>query len=179
LACGIGARALGMACQIPHADKLFLAGLLHDLGRLVLFSKAPDKAMEIFALRTQRKMLLREAEQAVLGFDHARLGEELLRFWHYPANLTQAVAFHHQPLAADVFPLESSVVHIADYLVHAMQMGNSGEIYVPPLNLAAWERVGLPIDGIDGIIQAIDDHIEAVQHAIAGLPPSASPSKAG
>jgi len=168
LGCGIGARTLALARQTAHPEKMFLAGLLHDLGRLVLFSQAPEKAKEIFNLRKQRRMLLREAEQAVLNFDHARIGEELMRHWHYPPNLVQAVAYHHQPMAADVYATESSIVHVADYLVNAMQMGSSGERFVPPLNLNAWERVGLPIDRVESVMNSIDQQIGAVQNAIAG-----------
>ena len=176
LACGIGARALAMARQMPKAEKLFVAGLLHDLGRLVLFSRAPAKAVEVFALAKTKRMLLRDAETAVLDFDHAMIGEALMRYWHYPPNLVQAVACHHRPMAAAANLLEACIVHVADYVVHAMQMGNSGEQFVPPLNLNAWERVGLPVSMLESVMNSIDEQIEAVQQALAA-PPARMPEK--
>jgi HD-like signal output (HDOD) protein len=170
LACGIGARCLAIARQSPGAEKFFVAGLLHDLGRLVLFSRVPTKVTEVFALCKNRRMLLRDAERTVLGFDHAQVGQELLRGWQYPANLVHAVAFHHVPMAAGVFQLESSIVHLADYLVQAMQMGSSGELFVPPLNLQAWERVGLKSDILESVMKSIDEQIEAVQDSFLRLP---------
>jgi HD-like signal output (HDOD) protein len=170
LACGIGARCLAIARQIPKAEKFFVAGLLHDLGRLVLFSRAPDKAVEIFKVYQGRRMLLREAELEVLDFDHAQLGEALMRTWQYPANLVQAVAFHHLPMSAGVYQLESSLVHLADFLAHAMEMGNSGERFVPPLNQKAWERVGLSVDILESAMRAIDDQIGVVQEAFLRPP---------
>jgi HD-like signal output (HDOD) protein len=167
LACGIGARCVAQAREMPKADKLFVAGLLHDLGRLVLFSRAPQEAVKIFAVAKSRKMLLRDAESEVLKFDHARLGEELMRYWRYPPMLVQIVACHHHPMSADAFQLETCAVHLADYLVHAMQMGNSGEPHVPPLNLSAWERIGLPAAALESVINAIDEQIEAVQQSFA------------
>jgi HD-like signal output (HDOD) protein len=165
IACGIGARCLAIARQIPKAEKFFVGGLLHDLGRLVIFSRAPAEAVAVFQLYQSRRMLLREAEMTVLGFDHAQIGEALMRCWLYPANLVQAVANHHSPVAAGPYQLESSLVHLADYLAHAMQMGNSGEHLVPPLSLKAWERVALPIDTLDSVMRSIDDQIEVVQAA--------------
>jgi HD-like signal output (HDOD) protein len=163
LACGIGARCLAIARQIPRAEKFFVAGLLHDLGRLVVLSRAPKQATRVFELYDSRRMLLRDAEREILGFDHAEIAQELLRVWQLPPNLVQAVAWHHQPLGAGFFQMESSVIHVADYLVHAMQMGNSGERFVPPLNLRAWERVGLAPDSLESVMKSIDEQIEAVE----------------
>ena len=165
LACGICARCIAIARQMPAVEKFFLAGLIHDLGRLVLLSQVPKKATEIFAVYEGRRILLRDAEYEILGFDHAQIGEELLRGWQYPPNLVQSVAYHHRPMLAGIFQLESSVVHVADYIVHVMQMGNSGERYVPPLNLRAWERVGLSPDLVESIMQSIDEQIEAVHES--------------
>ena len=165
LACGIGARCLAITRQMPKAEKFFVAGLLHDLGRLALFSRAPNEAREIFALYQSRRMLLREAELEILEFDHAQIGGDLMRLWQYPANLVQAVAHHHQPMAAGVYQLESSLVHLADYLVHAMQMGNSGERFVPHLSTKAWERLSLSTNVLESVMKSIDDQISVVQEA--------------
>jgi HD-like signal output (HDOD) protein len=174
LACGIGARCLAIARQLPAAEKFFVAGLLHDLGRLVLLSQVPKKATEILELYQSRRMLLRDAERAVLGFDHAQIGGELLRGWQYPANLVHAVEYHHCPMSAGFFQLESSVVHVADYLVHAMQMGNSGEQFVPPLSTPSWERVGLTTDVLESVMDSIDEQIAAAEESFLRLPKHAS-----
>ena len=176
LACGIGARTLAIVRQLPKAEKFFVAGLLHDLGRLVLFSRAPEKAMEVFTLYQDKRMLLREAEVTVLGFDHAQIGEEMMRVWQYPASLARAVGCHHSPMSAGVCQLESSVVHLADYLVHAMQMGNSGERYVPPFNPKAWERLGLSTSILESVMKSIDDQIQVVQQAFLKPKPVKRPA---
>ena len=173
LACGIGARCLAIARQMPKAEKFFVAGLLHDLGRLVLFSRASKKAMEVFSLYHSRRILLRDAEIAVLEFDHAQIGENLMRSWQYPANLVHAVAYHHHPMSAGVYQLESSLVHLADYLAHAMQMGNSGERYVPPLNMKAWERLGLSSNILESVMKTMDEQIDVVQSAFLKPKPKA------
>src|SRR5262245_58774043 len=130
LACGIGARLLALERRLPKADKFFVAGLLHDVGRLVLFSQAPQAAQQVFDVYRKNGLLLREAEVKVLGYDHQQIAEALMKHWKYPANLVQAVAYHHQPAASRVAPEEAAVVHLSDHLVNAMQLGSSGERHV-------------------------------------------------
>ncbi len=163
LACGIGSRLLAMEKRLPKADKFFVAGLLHDMGRLVLFSRAPEPTREIFALYRSEHLLLHEAEQRVLGFDHQQIAAAVMQQWKFPVNLTQAVACHHQPESADTARQEASVVHLADHLVNALQIGSSGERHVPPLNMRAWETLGLPTTVLPNIVAGIEEQLEAVQ----------------
>jgi len=97
------------------------------VGRLVLYSQAPDLTREVFEIYRSGKMLLREAEVQVLGYDHAQIGEGLLKTWQYPLNLVEAVACHHRPQSAGAFHTEAALVHLADHMVNAMQIGSSGE----------------------------------------------------
>jgi HD-like signal output (HDOD) protein len=163
LACGVGARLLAMEKRLPKADKFFVAGLLHDVGRLVLFSQAPKAAQAVFELYRKERMLLREAEVRVLGFDHQQIAAALLEHWKYPAILVQAVAYHHQPTASELARVEAAVVHLSDYLVNAMQLGSSGERFVPPLNPKAWELLGLQTEVLRSVVTGVDEQIEAVQ----------------
>jgi HD-like signal output (HDOD) protein len=163
LACGIGARVLATERRLRKADKFFVAGLLHDVGRLVLFSQAPQAAQEVFQLCQQEQMPLREAERTALGFDHGQIGAALLHHWQYPGNQVDAVAYHHHPGQCQSSPTEAAVVHLSDHLVNAMQLGSSGERHVPPLQIGAWETLGLSTEVLPSIITAIDDQIEAVQ----------------
>ena len=163
LACGIGARLLAIQRRLPKADKFFVAGLLHDLGRLVLFGEAPEAAQEIFQLYQKERLLLREAEARVLGFDHQQIGEALLRHWKYPPNLVQAVACHHHPASCAIAREEAAIVHVSDHLVNAMRIGSSGERFVPPLNIKAWDTLELSTNGLSTIVEGIDEQLEAVE----------------
>jgi putative nucleotidyltransferase with HDIG domain len=162
LACGIAARVVAMELRLPKPDKFFVAGLLHDVGRLVLLGQSPDAAQQVFVLYNSRRMLLREAEMKVLGFDHQQIGGALLRHWKYPVALVGAVASHHHPAMAEVGRQEASVVHFCDYLVNAMQIGCSGEQYAPPLSMKVWEGLHLPLETVSSIVGAVDDQIDAV-----------------
>lgn len=162
LACGIGARLLAIQKRLPKPEKFFVAGLLHDVGRLVLYSQAPKPSQAVFDKYRGERILLRDAEISVLGFDHAQIGEALLRNWLYPPNLVEAVASHHRPASATAFRLEASIVHVADHLVNAMRIGSSGERFAPPLQALAWQAVNIETEVLDSVVEAIDEQIEAV-----------------
>jgi HD-like signal output (HDOD) protein len=165
LACGIAARVVAMELRLPKPDKFFVAGLLHDVGRLVLLGQSPQAAQQVFALYKKEPMLLREAEMKVLGFDHQGIGGALLRHWKYPPALIGAVSSHHQPALAEVGREEASIVHFCDHLVNAMQIGSSGEKYAPPLNMKVWENLHLPLEALSIIVAAVDDQIDTVLSA--------------
>lgn len=168
LACGIAARALALARRVPKPEKYFVGGLLHDVGRLVIYLQSPERARQVFAAREKRPMLLRDAEVEVLGFDHAEVGGVLLKAWNYPSNLIQTVRHHHQPLQAGSFQLEASLIHVADYVVNAMQLGSSGERQVPPPHAAAWDRLGLPLDALAEVVDTTDQQLAEVEQAFLG-----------
>ncbi len=164
LAVGLTARLLAMERRLPKPDKFFVAGLLHDVGRLVLMLQAPESARAVFELYQRERILLRDAEKKILGFDHQQIAAELLQSWSYPAALVQAVAFHHTP-DSSVAKLEASVVHIADHLVNAMGIGSSGEQFVSPLDDKAWATLGLSSEILARLIEAVDEQILAVEEA--------------
>ena len=162
LAVGIGARALAMERRLPKPEKFFVAGLLHDVGRLVLLSQAAGSAQAVFELYRQRRILLREAEVQVLGYDHQQIAGKLLQHWNYPAFFTLAVSCHHTPAACEG-RMEAAVVHIADHLAYAMALGSSGERFIPPLDETAWPTLGLGTEVLSRVVTAIDEQIEAVE----------------
>ena len=170
LAVGITARLLAMERRLPKPDKFFVAGLLHDVGRLVLLSQSAEWAQAVFELYQREKMLLREAEKKILGYDHQQIGAELLQSWSYPPALVQAVAFHHAPNQS-VSKLDAAVVHIADHLVNAMGIGSSGEQFVPPLDDKAWAALGLDADALAKIVEDVDEQILAVEDAFLKAEP--------
>jgi len=164
LGVGIAARLLAMERRLPKPDKFFVAGLLHDVGRLVLLSQAPDCAQAVFELYQRERLLLRDAERKILGYDHQQVAAELLESWCYPPVLVQAVEFHHAPSQSSA-KLETAAVHIADHLINAMGIGSSGEQFVAPLDESAWSTLGLDTEVISKIVEAVDDQIHAVEEA--------------
>jgi HD-like signal output (HDOD) protein len=140
--CGILARILAEKKQEPEGEHFFVAGLLHDIGRLIFYRYYPVLSGESLVAARVRKMSLTEAEREVMGFDHAVVGGLLLKKWNYPSSLEKSVRFHHEPGEVLIID-EPAVVHVADCVSVALDMGSSGECLVPPLIPEAWDNVGV------------------------------------
>ena len=161
VAVGVTARALAARRREPNVERFFVAGLLHDIGRPIMFLQAPDESRAAFARAGEGGMPLYEAEQAVFGFDHSHVGHALLEMWKLPASLRESVQYHHHPDRAQRFPAEAAIVHVADQIVNVMRLGTSGEQGVPPLATAAWDAVALPVAVLEDILAETERHAEA------------------
>lgn len=143
LACAITAKFLAEATHQGNYEQYFIAGLLHNIGSLVLYQSVPELAREAINSARFGHEVLHEAEQRIIGFDHAEVGAILLQNWRLPDSLAQVARYHHQPAKADHDQMEVAIVHIADILVSSVPFGHNGDQHVPPLDEQAWQRLGL------------------------------------
>lgn len=121
---GLLARALAKRCHVLKPDRLFVAGLLHDIGSLVMYHQAPDQCAQHLLLAAGDEELVYQAEQENFGFTHASLGGRLAGDWHLPDVLCAAISAHHQPeLGGDALQ-EASLVYLANRLANAVEEGN-------------------------------------------------------
>ncbi len=156
LACGILARLLARQCNRNlNEEQFFIAGLLHDMGRLFMLKNYPLHAQAALQASLHGQELLVGAENRLWGFNHAVIAGELFRLWKFPTTLEMSVRHHHQPLVAQS-PLEPGLIHLADILAHSFNLGNSGAWYIPPLEKEIWEMLALP-DNILPVLAATTD----------------------
>lgn len=118
ITCAIAARCFATRLKVQNAERFFVAGLLHDIGLLVMALVAPQQARKLLQLTASAAA---SAERDLFGFDHAELGAELLRHWQLPESLIEPTAFHHQPGRAKQFPQETAVVHLANVIANNLQ----------------------------------------------------------
>lgn len=99
------------------ADNAMIAGLLHDLGRLLLAENFPEDYQEVMDLVAEKQCMVHEGEVEVLGVTHAEIGGFLLSLWGLPDNIVEGVAYHHAPSAciAEGFEL-CGIVHVANLM---------------------------------------------------------------
>lgn len=161
IGCGVIASILAGPEAGLDVERLFVAGLLHDMGRLVLYRNLPRHAAHTLALARTEGILLREAEHAMLGFDHATLGGMLLRKWRFPENLEKAVRHHHGGPSHMGLPMPA-MTHAADAITGALGLGSSGEIFAPPLSPEAWTTLGFPIERLADVVAAAEAQIEEI-----------------
>ncbi len=153
LATGICARVIAENGLDVDSERLFVAGLLHDVGRLVLCLSEPEKMARALELSRQREELLHQTEKEMFGFTHADVGACLLDQWGLPVSLVEAVRWHHRPSAADEHQELTAVVHLADVIVNSLRIGSSGAAFVPPVWTRAWQIAEVELTDIDGLIE--------------------------
>jgi HD-like signal output (HDOD) protein len=165
---GIVARILATCRREANVERFFVAGILHDVGQLILCTRAPELVLEMIAASRESGEPHFAVQRSMLGFDHGDLGGKLLKRWRIPALITEPVACHHAPERAGLFPMETSLMHVADVIGHALQVGFSGEPFVPPLDECSWERLAIPASMLPTIITQADVQLTEALSILSG-----------
>jgi len=134
VACGIIMEEGGH--QVKGRDH-FIAGMLHDIGKLIIYLRFPDHFAEIRRLVTEDGQTMYDAELALMGITHAEIGYELARKWELPPTISTAIAHHHRPSGALQHRRLSSLVHTADILARALDIGCGGDRQTHPMDPVA------------------------------------------
>ena len=119
LACGLVARILASQKNMSQTEQMFVAGLLHDIGRLIIYKYFPDQAKDLFQIVSNTSESLYDAEASYLRCRHPEIGRFLFKKWKLPKPLEDSVFFHHRPTSSNK-PIEAGIVHIADIVVNGL-----------------------------------------------------------
>ncbi len=157
LTCGVLCRTLAANGNMRNTEQMFVSGLLHDIGRLVVFKYYPQLAVSLLSARSSGAPSLIDSEKAIMGFRHTDIAVDLFEKWKFPVTLIQNVAFHHRPSKAQD-PIKAGIVHLADLIAHSLGEGKSGEWRLPVLDTDAWEKLRLTPQGLSTVIP------QAIQH---------------
>lgn len=134
-------KVLAMHLHI-NQDFAFTAGLLHDIGQLVLVSHFQRQVEAAIAYRNEHDCEMLVAEQAVLGLDHLKVGATLAAAWNFSETLQKAIKWHHHPEEPGAGFL-ASIVHVADAIVHALDLARDVNDLVPFVSQVAWDGLAL------------------------------------
>lgn len=156
---GLAGRVIAVYLKESNPERFYVLGMLHDLGRLLLYLAVPEDMGRVLDLSAEGG-LLHAAESKVLGWDHAEVGGALLRKWNLPAQLVEGVQYHHDPSSAPNFPLEAAITHVADIVAQTQELGSSGERYVPPLDPKAWDSLGLPASILPSVVTQVNSQVD-------------------
>lgn len=136
IACALCAKALARHVNV-NPDHAFMAGLLHDIGQLVLITYSPLEYGRVVAYRAERDCDVLEAERAIFQIDHAVAGLALAECWKFPLVIQKAIAQHHQPDRQEIGSL-APLLHVADAVSHALDLTGVEHEMVPVIHPAVW-----------------------------------------
>ncbi|MBZ0266316.1 HDOD domain-containing protein [bacterium] len=155
---GVAYAARELSERIPgiNRDDAFVAGLLHDIGKVIL-----DQHFNRYF-----RMLLKEAkgynaplfksEDALYGINHAEIGEIVSHSWNLPQSLERAVGLHHTPGAATPNEHIIHLVHVANVLCHRNHIGSSGTALAQPINPGSLEHLGIEAAELGDIWESLE-----------------------
>jgi HD-like signal output (HDOD) protein len=139
LLCAVAASHVAARRRGSRGDSPFVAGLLHDVGQLVLFSKAPELERKALSKSIDERddVGLYLCERETLGFDHQAVGLALAQSWGLPQTLQECVAFHHEPQRAQAHMSEVATVHIANSIAVLSEIGSDNLADAAPISPSA------------------------------------------
>jgi putative nucleotidyltransferase with HDIG domain len=150
-----------------NQDVAFTAGLLHGIGRLVLVTSFPAQYAQALAWRAQHDSTLLEAERAVLGIDHVAAGVALAAHWNFSDTMRLAIAHHHDPEAPGA-GLLATIIHVANAIVHALDLAREQDDLVPPVSPAAWTALGLNEEAYLHVFRETEVQFEEIATVLMG-----------
>lgn len=147
-------------------EDFFIAGLLHDIGRLIMYREFPTVMTEAIRRARSRRIPLIQVEQEFFKYDHTQVADAIMEKWGFPKILRQCIRHHHSPQRSPVV-MEASVVYLANLLSDAIEYGYSGNDYIPHLVPGVWETLEFSTSLLATAIKHADRQVREVLHAFS------------
>ena len=140
---GIATRLIGSESKEKNLENYFLAGIFHDIGKLLFFEFARKEYTDVLEVVESKKCRIKDAELEVLGVDHAKIGQLLAEKWKLPQIIQHAILYHHIGTVAGIPDKLVGSVHIGNILARILEMGFGGDNIIPEPNTNVWEILSL------------------------------------
>ena len=170
LLCALAARRLAKEAGRCDPEALFTAGLLHDIGELILFNRMPAQSKDalLLVLDSSDEMSIHDAERQTAGIDHAEVGGELARQWQLPALLEECIAYHHDIGKATRYPRETALTHIANIVAQMAEIDTLDPADVPSIDPTAWQITDLSEQSIAPVVREVQAMINEAEALFMG-----------
>jgi len=139
--CAAISKHIAKVIKYPKVEEAFLAGLLHDIGKVVLNLKIPDKTREIVQeVYNNPDVSFMQAEQEMFGFNHAQVGKLIAKKWNFAETIEETIGCHHDPRQARILPVLTVIVNFGNLVCHKLEVGPTRN---PDLDLFEFESTRL------------------------------------
>lgn len=151
---GVAAKIIAEKLGFDH-EIAFTAGLLHDVGKIVLDTNYPSEYKKVVEFRAKEDCFILEAEKATLGVTHSEIGEITARHWKLPDLIVDVIKNHHTPYDCN-YPDMVGIVHLADILCRALEIGYPGDNLIPSIHPCVFERQLVRLNDLNEQLETID-----------------------
>jgi HD-like signal output (HDOD) protein len=155
---GIATRFLSKRYRVENPEQAFVAGLIHDVGKVIIDWFFHEHFVKIIDLVEQESCWIREAEQRVMKVTHEDIGSYLTTRWHLPDLFRETIAYHHEPSRAREHQSLAAIVQVADNIIRQLKVGYGGDPTIPSLNGS--------LEEILSVEETVDDLLPCVQEEL-------------
>lgn len=166
VASGLSARILGDISNQRFSERLFVGGLLHNIGRLIMAVSKPDLLIKAHELSIKKGILLNKAEKEVFGFSNEEMNLHLMQEWSLPSSISDISSNYLNPENSEEHQNEATIVGIANSLVQSLSIGNTGDYYINPINENQWLELDLNINSIEEASTRLNEQFKDVLNSL-------------
>jgi len=163
IATGLLTKSLGRYLDTGMDEEAFAAGILHDIGKVVLNKYFPNEFGAALEKARSEQLPLFDAERQINGVSHSEIGEYIVDHWNLPYGLVEAVALHHTPGVLRSNPKLVCLVHVANIFSREMQVGFNGDFGVSEIDPFVYEELDVSEDDLNGFYIRTKEEIEENQ----------------
>jgi HD-like signal output (HDOD) protein len=156
--CALLAGKIAKSCNLEDSERFFIAGLLRDIGHLVLYQTIPQRAQSALIEAGYLGASLAEVEQSNFGCDFAEVGAELIKSWGMPVQIEQAVRYQLTPNEAGEFALHASVVHLAGIVADHEELEPNRRCEILPFNHFALSTTNFSPSNLQDTLALVQPH---------------------
>ena len=153
----MAARLIARKSKFAFLDLAYTAALLHDIGKVILNNIMKETYREVVTLVSEDNISFIEAENKILGFNHAEVGARVAEKWNLPPETVEAIQLHHSPEVAQVNPRLTAIVHLADAICVSMGIGMGIDGILYPISGGAMQLLDLDETEIEHVISELID----------------------
>ncbi|VAW94850.1 hypothetical protein MNBD_GAMMA21-2553 [hydrothermal vent metagenome] len=158
---GIAARVIALNQKNLNSERLFICGLLHDIGKMIMALLLPQEVITLNKANLNKEINIYDAESQIFGYTHGEWATALLESWHFPASISEPIHYHHNPEESPEFKTDSAVIHIANVIANNIQAPISKDDDTL-LQQAALDTVGITQNDIEGYYEQVYELLDNV-----------------
>ena len=166
IAVSLASRIIATKLSFQDREEFAVAGLLHDIGKVILHIEAPKEYRTVINHAKTSGKPLWMAESEILGFDHATIGLWICKEWTLPEKLATPIGYHHTPSDASEHTKRVAVVSLADIMVRGMGSGAEDDLPLEPADPFIEKELPLTTQLLEELVEKIETEIESVKDLV-------------
>lgn len=155
--CALASSTIARHVGLKDVEDVSVAGLLHDLGKVVTAIQLPDLKTGVEAMVKAKDMTYLDAEKSLMGFGHDRVNAWIADHWKLPPSIKEGMSYHHKPQLARLYPEAACCVHLGDFMVRVFEYGSGGDDNVLYLEPDALKKLKLKPADLETILDQLSE----------------------